>query len=151
MMAPFLSALRLLVRLLLAALFLTAGTLHCLRPAIFLLIMPPWIPFHRFCVEVSGILELLGGAGLLIPNQRVQGTAGLGLALLLVAVFPANIYMAMAGVQIQGIPSWLSWARLPVQPLLIAAVLWVTRDWPEKCSNSPDCIDRPKKTNVPRL
>jgi uncharacterized membrane protein len=127
--------LRTLVRLLLAALFLFAGTIHLRHPELFLPVMPPWIPFHLPCIEISGVFELLGGLGLLIPARPIQFLAGWGLALLLVAVFPANIYMAMAHVQLPGIPlqPWMEWVRLPLQPLLIVAVLWVTRAWPGKC------------------
>jgi uncharacterized membrane protein len=123
--------LRTLVRLLLAALFLVAGTIHLRHPELFLPAMPPWIPFHLPCIEISGVFELLGGIGLLIPARPIQLLAGWGLALLLVAVFPANIYMALADVKIHGFPSepWMGWARLPLQPLLIVAVLWVTRVW----------------------
>jgi len=127
--------LRTLVRLLLAALFLFAGTLHLRDPELFLPIMPPWIPFHLACIQISGVLELLGGIGLLVPARPIQFLSGWGLTLLLIAVFPANIYMAMAHVQIHGFPSqpWMGWARLLLQPLLMVAVLWVTRTWPEKC------------------
>jgi uncharacterized membrane protein len=98
--------------------------------------MPPSIPFPLPCIEISGVFELLGGLGLLIPLRPIQFLAGWGLALLLLAIFPANIYMALAHVKIHGFPSepWMGWARLPLQPLLIVAVLWVTRVWPEKCS-----------------
>jgi uncharacterized membrane protein len=127
--------LRVLVRLLLAAIFLFAGTVHLRSPEFFLPIMPPWIPFHLACVRISGVFELLGGIGLLIPSRPIQLLTGWGLVLLLVAVFPANIYMAMAHVQIHGMPSqpWMAWARLPLQPILIAAVWWVTGMWPKKC------------------
>jgi uncharacterized membrane protein len=126
---------RTLVRLLLAALFLVAGTIHLRDPALFLPVMPPWIPFHLACIQISGVLELLGGVCLLIPTRLVQCVAGWGLALLLVAVFPANIYMAMAHVQVHGFPPqpWMGWARLALQPLLIGAVLWVTRAWHGRC------------------
>jgi uncharacterized membrane protein len=62
----------------------------------------------------------------------VQRAAGWGLLLLLVAVFPANIYMAAAHVQVHGFPAhnWVSWARLPVQPVLMLAVSWATGIWP---------------------
>jgi uncharacterized membrane protein len=122
---------RLVVRLLLAALFLFAGTVHLLDPALFLPIMPPWIPFHLLCIEVSGVFELLGGVGLLVPDPRIELMTGWGLTLLLFAVFPANLYMAMAHVKVHGFPShdWMAWARLPLQALLILAVLWATRIW----------------------
>ncbi len=97
--------------------------------------MPPGIPFHRACVLVSGVFELLGGVGLLVPQRQIQNATGWGLSLLLIAVFPANIYMAVAHIQIPGmeIPSWASWARLPLQPLLIVAVAWVTGIWHWNC------------------
>jgi uncharacterized membrane protein len=128
--------LRTIVRLLLAALFLFAGTVHLRHPELFLPVMPLWIPFHLPCIQISGVFELLGGVGLLIPARPIQSLAGWGLALLLVAVFPANIYMAMAHIQVHGFPPqpWMGWARLPLQPLLIIAVLWVTRAWPGKCN-----------------
>ncbi len=91
-------------------------------------IMPPWIPLHWACVVVSGIAELMGGVGLLAPAGPLRRAAGWGLVLLLIAVFPANIYMAVAHIQVHGIPSqpWMAWARLPLQPFLIAGVAWVT-------------------------
>jgi len=122
---------RCVVRLLLAALFLFAGTVHLRNPALFLPVMPPWIPFPLLCIKVSGLFELLGGAGLLIPERRIQIVTGWGLTLLLIAVFPANIHMAVAHVKVPGFPSqpWIAWARLALQPLLVLAVLWATGVW----------------------
>jgi uncharacterized membrane protein len=123
----------LVVRLLLAALFLFAGTVHLLNPRLFLPIMPPWIPFHVPCIVVSGICEWAGGVGLLIPDARIQFAAGWGLLLLLLAVFPANLYMATAQIRIHGMPShpWMTWARLPLQPVIMLGVSWVTNIWPK--------------------
>ena len=127
---------RTITRLLLAALFLLAGTVHLRHPALFLQVMPPSIPFPLACVLISGVAELLGGAGLLIPVRPIQLLSGWGLTLLLIAVFPANIHMAVDNVRVNGhlIPAWLLWLRLPFQPLLIAGVLWVTDAWPANCS-----------------
>jgi uncharacterized membrane protein len=124
------------VRLLLTALFLLAGTVHLRAPELFMPVMPPWIPFHRACILISGVCEILGGVGLLVPFRSVQLVSGWGLTLLLVAVFPANIYMAAAHIKVHGFPSraWMGWARLPLQPLLILAVLWVTSIWPGNCN-----------------
>jgi uncharacterized membrane protein len=124
---------RLITRILLASLFLFAGALHLLSPATFLPLMPPFIPFPYFSVIASGVFELLGSVGLLIPEPRLLIFTGWSLVLLLIAVFPANIYMAIAKVQIHGIPSepWMAWARLPLQPLLMLAVLWATGVWPK--------------------
>ena len=128
--------LRLVTRLLLAALFLFAGTVHLRSPELFMQVMPPSIPFPMACVLISGVAELLGGAGLLIPVRSIQLLSGWGLTLLLLAVFPANIHMAVDNVRVNGhlIPAWLLWLRLPFQPLLIAGVLWVTGAWPANCS-----------------
>jgi uncharacterized membrane protein len=130
-----LSILRILLRLLLAALFLFAGTVHLCDPELFLPITPPWIPFHLPCILISGVVELVGGLGLLLPVRPIQVAIGWMLTLLLIAVFPANLHMAMANVKIHGFPAqpWMGWARLPFQPLLIIAVLWLTQIWPGKC------------------
>jgi uncharacterized membrane protein len=117
---------RLALRLFLATLFIGAGVFHLVEPAFFLPIMPPWIPWPISCIVVSGGFELMGGVGLLVPNRRVQRFTGIGLTLLLLAVFPANIYMAVGHIQVHGSQPWMAWARLPLQPLLIAGVLWVT-------------------------
>ncbi|MDQ6655714.1 MAG: hypothetical protein M3Y80_07880, partial [Verrucomicrobiota bacterium] len=73
-------------------------------------------------VVISGIAEIAGGVGILwLPTRRI---AAVGLIALLIAVFPANIYAAVAGMEIGGrtVPLWLLWARLPLQAVLIA---WV--------------------------
>ena len=123
---------RLIARIVLAALFLTAGTIHLLKSQLFLPIMPPWIPNPLTGIIVSGIAELAGGLGLLVPVRDLQRAAGFGLLLLLVAVFPANIYMAAAHIQVHGFPSrnWMAWARLPLQPVLMFAVSWAATIWP---------------------
>jgi uncharacterized membrane protein len=123
---------RRIARFFLAALFLVAGVFHLANPRFFLPIMPPWIPAPMAGIVISGIAELLGGVGLLIPVREIQHAAGWGLLLLLVAVFPANIYMAVAHVRINGFPSndWVSWARLPLQPILMLMVSWSAWIWP---------------------
>jgi uncharacterized membrane protein len=120
---------RFIVRLVLAAVFLIAGTVHLMNPRLFLPIMPPGIPWPMACILISGVFELLGGVGLLMPSASIRKLAGIGLILLLLAVFPANIYMAAAHIQVHGVPSqpWMAWARLPLQPILIVAVWWASR------------------------
>jgi uncharacterized membrane protein len=127
--------LRALFRFLLAALFFTAAMVHFFDAPLFLPIMPPQIPFPIACIIVSGVAELLGAIGLLTPLGSVQFLTGWGLTLLLVAVFPANIYMAVAHVKVHGFPAheWMTWARLALQPILIGLVLWVTGAWPALC------------------
>lgn len=111
----------LLSRYALALLFVGAGVLHFLRPATYLAIMPPALPAPLALVYVSGFFELVGGLGLL--PARTRRVAGWGLLALLVAVFPANVYMALIHEQLH-IPGWVAWGRLPLQlPLL----WWVWR------------------------
>ena len=105
--------------------FIAVGLLHFLRPGFFLSILPPWIPLHKEAVAVSGAAEILGGAGLM--SDSTARPAGLWLIALLIAVFPANINMAIDQDQINqaaknGIPEWALWARLPLQPLLMFLV-----------------------------
>lgn len=111
---------------LIAALFVAAGVLHFVRPAFFVRIVPPFLPYPLALVHISGIAEILGGIGVLVPSMRLW--AGYGLIALLLAVLPANIYMAMAADRVgMGIaPVWL-WLRIPLQFLLIALVRWATR------------------------
>jgi uncharacterized membrane protein len=113
---------------LLSALFASAGMLHLLRPKTFLQIVPPYLPFPAAVVPISGLAELAGAAGILI--RRTRPAARWGLVVLLVAVFPANLYMAQAHVQPGGmqIPAWALWLRLPFQPLLLWWVLAATRE-----------------------
>lgn len=113
-----------LARLVLSALFIVAGVAHFRTPEPFVKIVPPYLPSPYVLVYVSGIFEILGGLGILAPATRV--IAGWGLIALLIAVFLANIYMAVAGIKIGGFPSqpWMAWARLPLQFVLIALVYW---------------------------
>ena len=104
-----------------------AGALHFIKPAPYLRIMPPYIPWHSAMVGVSGGFEILGGVALLLPTTRRAATWGL--VALLVAVFPANLYMAMhpAEAGAAGIVPVLRWGRLPLQAVLIWWLLWCTR------------------------
>jgi uncharacterized membrane protein len=112
----------------LAAIFyVAAGALHFIDTDAYLRIMPPYIPRHLFMVRLSGICEILGGLGLLIP--RTRRAAAWGLVALLLAVFPANIYMATNPVDAgaASIAPVLRWGRLALQPLLMWWVLWCTK------------------------
>jgi uncharacterized membrane protein len=112
---------------LLAAFFFVAGSLHFIRPRQYEAIVPPWVPRHREAVQVSGAAELAGAAAVLHPATRSLGRWWL--IGLLAAVFPANLHMALNPEQVRGlnldrIPRWALWARLPLQPLMM---LWVLR------------------------
>ncbi len=111
------------LRYALAATMMSVGALHFAIPGWFTSIVPAVLPAPRLLVLVSGFFEILGGAGLLVP--RVRRAASWGLVLLYVAVFPANINMVVHPELGGGVPSWLLWARLPLQAVLITWALWV--------------------------
>ena len=114
-------------RTLLGSVFVVAGTLHFVSPETYERIMPPYLPLHRELVYLSGALEIAGGLGLFPEHTR--SAAGLGLVLLLVAVWPANLQMLLDA-RATGKPTWwlaLLWLRLPLQVLLIAWVWRVSR------------------------
>ncbi|GAA4385084.1 DoxX family protein [Hymenobacter koreensis] len=102
----------------LSALFIVAGVFHFLRPEPFIRIVPPQLPAPELLVYLSGVAEI--GLGLLLLPQRTRRYAAWGLVALLVAVFPANIYMATLPGGGLGLPQWVLWARLPLQLVLIA-------------------------------
>jgi len=107
--------------LLLSLLFVGAGTLHFVKPGPFDQIVPPGLPLPaRTANLLSGAAEIAGGLGLLHPATRPA--ARLGLLALLVAVFPANVYMTQEAGKFRPLPAWVLWARLPLQPLLMWAV-----------------------------
>ncbi len=103
-------------RWLLAATVVGSGTLHFIRPEVFIKIVPDWLPAPRALVLVSGFFEILGGLGLLLP--RTRRVAGWGLMALFAAVFPANVTMATHKIYTDN--PWILWGRLPFQAVLIA-------------------------------
>lgn len=109
-----------MLRILAAAAFVATGVLHFLRPAMYEAIVPEALPAHRELVLISGAAEIAGGVGLLHPATRRP--AGWGLIALLVAVFPANVNMAVNAERFSMAPAWVWWARLPLQAVLI---VWV--------------------------
>jgi uncharacterized membrane protein len=105
---------------------MAVGALHFVAPAPFVRIVPAWLPAHLALVYVSGFFEILGGFGLLVP--RARRAASLGLVALYVAVFPANVNMAVNDIALDGTshaPPALLWGRLPLQALFIAWAFWV--------------------------
>jgi uncharacterized membrane protein len=117
-----------ILRVVLAIAIITVGTLHFAKPAPFVKIMPPPLPYPLELVYISGFFEILGGIGLLIPFVSVA--AAWGLVALFIAVFPANINMTLNDIELEGIPHnpALYWGRLPLQAVLIAWAWWYTRN-----------------------
>lgn len=110
-----------------AVFYVAAGTLHFVKPGPYLKIMPPYIPWHSAMVRISGAFEILGGIGLIVAGTR--RVAAWGLVVLLIAVFPANVYMAVhpAEAGAADIAPVFRWGRLPLQGVLIWWLLWCTR------------------------
>lgn len=111
----------------LAVCIIIAGVLHFLTPEPFIKIVPGLLPYPTAIVYISGFFEILGGIGLLIP--AVSQAAAWGLVVLFIAVYPANINMAVNHIQIANIPNadWFHAIRLPFQFVLIAWAWWLTR------------------------
>ncbi len=99
------------------ALYIVAGTGHFIATRIYESIMPDYLPAHYMLVIVSGVAEIAGGIGVLVPATR--RAAGWGIILLLIAVMPANIWMVQRPERYPAIPLWALWLRLPLQLLLI--------------------------------
>ena len=115
---------RVRARAALGAMFLMTGVTHFTATQSFLLMVPEVLPLRREAIYLSGAAELAGAAGLLHP--RLRRAAGVGLAVLLLAVFPANVNVAVHNVQVDLVPGSpaYQWGRLLLQPLLIWMVLW---------------------------
>ncbi len=111
--------------------YVVAGVLHFVVPELYVQIIPPFFPAALALVYLSGIAEIAVGVGLLLPRTRQH--AAWATVALLVAVFPANVYMATHGVVIEGMPGGgdpsdiVRWGRLPLQGVLILWALWYTR------------------------
>ena len=102
-----------------ATLYILAGLNHFRKPKMYLRIIPPALPKPVLLNKISGLAEILLGIGLCIPAVSVW--AAWGIIALLIAVFPANIYMATNAKAGMGLPKWLLLLRLPLQVILI---LW---------------------------
>ena len=107
--------------------YVIVGIKHFIDPNYFLAIVPPYLPYHLELVYISGVFEIVFGLMILIPKYRYWGS--IGLILLLVAVFPANIYLAQSTQAqeaigaTQDIASW----RLPVQGIFIWIAYWIRK------------------------
>ncbi len=97
--------------------------MHFIKPATYEQIIPPQLGHAAALVAISGVAEIAGGLGLLIPQTR--RAAGIGLIVLLVAVWPANIFMAVESKQFAAVaPAWILWARVALQ---VPLIWWIER------------------------
>ena len=121
-----------LLRYALILIYAPFGLLHMLAATAFLPIMPPWIPYPRTVVILTGACELAGAAGLLAP--RTRRAAGAALALYAACVFPANLYHALAHRHVPPLPDswWYHGPRLMFQPVFVWWALFAgaVTDWP---------------------
>ncbi len=119
-------------RWVLALFYFLAGVAHLRTPDGFIKITPDWVSFPPEVVALTGIAEIAGAIGLLIP--RFRKAAGIGLALYAVCVYPANINHAINGIEVGG--TTLGWGyhapRLAFQPIFVWWALWVGTviNWP---------------------
>ena len=125
------------LRWLLAIFYFIAGVAHLRSPAGFLAITPDWVPFPAEVVAFTGIAEIVGAIGLLIPRTVVgwaRPAAGIGLALYALFVWPANFNHAFNNIPLGGVEAswWYHGPRLIAQPLIIWLALWVgeATAWP---------------------
>ena len=109
----------------LGAFFVVAGANHFVNPDFYVSMMPPDLPAHLALVYSSGIFEILGGVSVLV--LRVRALAGWGIVVLLLAVFPANVHMALSPELFPDTSAFALYARLPFQALFIAWAYWATR------------------------
>lgn len=117
---------------LMSAAYVLAGVLHLLRPEPFVRIVPRELPRPRLLVYLSGIAEIVLGVGVAIPRTRAASAKGL--VLLLAAVFPANVNMAVRDLDlaaVDDVPAAALWARLPLQAALASLAWWYTKPMAE--------------------
>ena len=116
------------ILIIISSIFYTiVGVKHFIEPDYFLSIIPPYLPFHIELVYISGFFEILFGLMILFPKYRYYGS--IGLILLLIAVFPANIYLAQSkeAQEAIGASQQIAIWRLPIQGILIWIAYWIRK------------------------
>jgi uncharacterized membrane protein len=118
--------------------YVGAGIVHFVNPDFYLPMMPPYLPYHLELVYLSGLAEILLGAAVLVPQMR--RLAAWGIIVLLIAIFPANVHIAMHNVPVfgatEGAGVW-NWVRLPLQGLLIWWAWLYTQDDEPSLARAP--------------
>jgi uncharacterized membrane protein len=120
------------LRYVMGALYVLAGVLHFVAPRVYEQVVPPRFPRSRALVYLSGVAEVVLGVGVLF--ERTRRVSAWGVIALLVAVFPANVYVATSDdLDLDGVPARFRdpsdaalWARLPLQAVLVAWAWWYT-------------------------
>jgi uncharacterized membrane protein len=117
-------------RITMGVVYVVAGSMHFVFTHLYMSIMPDYLPAHRELVLLSGVAEIAGGLGVLLPQTRRAAAAGL--VLLLIVILPANLWMAQHPERYR-IPVWLLWLRLPLQlPLILWASRYTRRSEPRR-------------------
>ena len=114
--------LKLLSIIMMGLFYISVGVNHFTDPYWFLQIVPPYLPYKIELVYISGLLEIILGFMLLVPKTRFY--AGWGLIVLLIAVYPANIYLAQTNGTAMNITPLVAWGRLPFQFIFIGLAYW---------------------------
>ena len=111
--------------IIMAIFYVTVGISHFTKPLLYLQIVPPFLPFKLELVYISGFFEILFGT--MIMYKKTRFVAGWGLIMLLVAVYPANLYLAQTNGMAMGTTAVIAWARLPIQFIFIGIAYWHTK------------------------
>ena len=114
--------LKLITIYLMSLLYISIGIKHFINVDWFMKIMPPYLPYHKELVYLSGICEII--LGIMLVFEKTRLLAGWGLIFLLIAVFPANIYLAQTNGAAMNTSAALAWGRLPFQAVFIALAYW---------------------------
>lgn len=102
--------------------YISIGVSHFTSPVWYVQIVPPYLPYKLELVYISGLFEILFGGMLLFKKTRFL--AGWGLILLLIAVYPANIYLAQTNGAAMNTTPLIAWGRLPVQFIFVGLAYW---------------------------
>ena len=115
-------SIKLITIYLMSIFYIVIGIKHFTNVEWFMKIMPPYLPYHKELVYLSGAFEIIFGMMIIFEKTRTLGAWGL--ILLLIAVFPANIYLAQTNGAAMNTSAAIAWGRLPFQAIFIAVAYW---------------------------